>query len=114
MTAPQQQRRKMQGPVVITANRLWDGAVIYRMANGGWTNDLVDAAIITNPDETHRLLASALADERNAVGAYAAPVDQDCGAPAPANRREHICRSGPTIPLSTSRIAQGSPDVHPG
>ena len=30
MTAPSQQKLKVHGPVVVTANRLSDGAVVYR------------------------------------------------------------------------------------
>lgn len=134
MTAPQQQRRKIKGPVVITANRLWDGAVVYRTADNTWTNDLDDAAIVTSSDEADRLLASALADEHQVVGAYAAPMTEESGALTPANLRERIRRNGPTIfagrpassrhdPLSlrhadrTSavpgrKLLQGSPHVH--
>jgi len=36
MTSPLQQKLKITGPVVITANRLDDGAVVYRTADGGW------------------------------------------------------------------------------
>ena len=32
MTSPLQQKLKITGPVVITANRLGDGAVVYRTA----------------------------------------------------------------------------------
>ena len=39
MTSPLQQRLKITSPVVITANRLGDGAVVYRTAEG-WTTDL--------------------------------------------------------------------------
>ena len=34
MTSPLQQKLKVTGPVVITANRLGDGAVVYRTADG--------------------------------------------------------------------------------
>ena len=40
MTAPSQQKLKVHGPVVVTANRLSDGAVIFRAAGGGWTSRL--------------------------------------------------------------------------
>ena len=32
MTSPLQQKLKINGPVVVTANRLGDGAVVYRTA----------------------------------------------------------------------------------
>ena len=47
MTSPLQQKLKIAGPVVVTANRLADGAVVYRSRDGGWTTDLASAAIIT-------------------------------------------------------------------
>ncbi|MGO9698207.1 MAG: DUF2849 domain-containing protein, partial [Xanthobacteraceae bacterium] len=37
MTSPLQQKLKITGPVVVTANRLADGAVVYWRADGGWT-----------------------------------------------------------------------------
>ena len=37
MTSPhEQKKRKAHGTVVVTANRLGDGAVVYRTADGGW------------------------------------------------------------------------------
>ena len=32
---------------MVTANRVGDGAVVYRRADGGWTTHLDDAAICT-------------------------------------------------------------------
>ena len=43
MTAPQQQKLKIKGPVVITGNRLGDGAVVYRTQDRGWSTQLDDA-----------------------------------------------------------------------
>ena len=40
MTAPQQQKLKITGPVVVTGNRLSDGAVVYRTADGRWSSRL--------------------------------------------------------------------------
>lgn len=99
MTAPQEQRRKIRGPAVITANRLLDGKVVYRTADEGWSTDLAAAAVVTGAEGVSSLLERALADEGNAVGAYVAPVTRGSGAVTPANLREHIRRSGPTISL---------------
>ena len=33
MTSPHEQKLKVKGPVVVTANRLGDGAVVYRAAD---------------------------------------------------------------------------------
>ena len=42
MTSPLEQKKiKITGPSVVTANRTWDGAVIYRTAQQGWSAELV-------------------------------------------------------------------------
>ena len=46
MTSPLEQKKlKITGPVVVTANRVGDGAVVYRRADGGWTTELDGAAV---------------------------------------------------------------------
>ena len=40
MTSPLQQKLRITGPVVVTANRLGDGAVIYRTGAGQWSTRL--------------------------------------------------------------------------
>ena len=47
MTAPSQQKLKVHGPVVVTANRLSDGAVVYRSMLG-ILDDAGDAAEVVN------------------------------------------------------------------
>ncbi len=101
MAAPQQQKLKISGPVVVTANRVGDGAIVYR-AGQGWTTDLAAAAVVTTSQEAGALLGDAAADDLNAVGAYVAPVRLgDHGEVAPGNLRERIRRFGPTIVLPT-------------
>ena len=46
MTSPLQQKLKITGPVVVTANRLGDGAVVYRTLGGTWSTALVEAAVV--------------------------------------------------------------------
>jgi len=79
MTSPLEQKKiKVAGPVVVTANRVGDGAVVYRRANGGWTTKLDGAAIAMN----------------------VAPVKLSAGGHVrPGNLRELIRLSGPTIAL---------------
>ena len=100
MTAPQQQKLKVTGPVVVTANRLWDGAVVYRTPDGNWSTRLEQAAVVTTAPAATVLLASSTADDIAAVGAYVAPVriGRD-GRPEPGNLRETIRQAGPTIDL---------------
>src|ERR1700719_760904 len=75
MTSPLQQKIKIAGPSVVTANRTWDGVVIYRTASKGWSTELSQAAIVRTADEARALLAEAVADDVGAIGAYIAPVD---------------------------------------
>jgi hypothetical protein len=100
MTSPLQQKIKITGPSVVTANRTWDGAVIYRTASQGWSTDLSDAAIVRAADEARTLLAESVADDVGAIGAYIAPVElKDGGKIKPGNLREHIRLQGVTIDL---------------
>lgn len=103
MTSPLQQKIKITGPSVVTANRTWDGIVIWRTASKGWSADLSDAAIVRTADDARALLAESAADDVGAVGAYIAPVEiKDSGKIKPGNLREHIRVQGVTIDLPVS------------
>jgi hypothetical protein len=101
MTSPLEQKKiKLTGPSMVTANRTWDGVVIYRTAQQGWSANLADAAIVRTSDEARTLLGEATADDVGAIGAYIAPVEiNDRGAIKPGNLREHIRSEGLTIDL---------------
>ncbi len=108
MTSPLQQKVKITGPVVITANRLGDGAVVYWTRDGGWSVILNDAAVAATAPAATELLAAA-ADGVAAVGAYVAPVrlDQD-GRAQPGNLRETIRSKGPTVAAAPTLVPAGS------
>lgn len=100
MTSPLQQKIKITGPSIVTANRTWDGVVIYRNAAQGWSTELSDAAVVRTADEARALLAESVADDVGAVGPYIAPVEiKDSGKIKPGNLREHIRLQGVTIDL---------------
>jgi hypothetical protein len=101
MTSPLEQKKiRIAGPSVVTANRTWDGVVIYRTATKGWSADIKDAAIVRNSEDAKALLAESVADDVGAVGAYIAPVQiGDDGKIEPGNLREQIRRAGVTIEL---------------
>jgi hypothetical protein len=100
MTSPLEQKIKITGPSMVTANRTWDGVVIYRTAAKGWSTDLSDAAIVRTADEARALLVESVADDVGAVGPYIAPVEiRDGGRIKPGNLREHIRSQGVTIDL---------------
>ena len=105
MTAPQQQKLKVKGPVVITGNRLGDGAVVYRTADRRWSTLLRDAIVTTKADEATSLLKDASASDIEAVGAYVAPVIIEGGDIKPGNLRERIRVAGPTFELPGSAAA---------
>ncbi len=100
MTSPLEQKIKITGPVVVTANRVGDGAVVYRRADGGWTTDLHGAAVATSTAGAQELIKAAVADDLRAVGPYVAPVKLAAdGKVRPGNLRELIRLAGPTIEL---------------
>ena len=101
MTSPLEQKKiKITGPSVVTANRTWDGIVVYRTPEQGWSAKLADAAIVRTSDDARALLAESVADDVGAVGAYIAPVElKDGGAIEPGNLREQIRAAGVTIGL---------------
>ena len=101
MTSPLEQKKiRITGPSMVTANRTWDGVVIYRTASKGWSTDLSAAAIVRAADEARALLAESVADDVGAVGAYIAPVEvKEGGTIKPGNLREQIRAAGVTIGL---------------
>jgi hypothetical protein len=105
MTAPQQQKLKVKGPVVITGNRLGDGAVVYRTANRGWSTSLRDALVTASADEATRILKEANASDIEAVSAYVAPVILEGRDIKPGNLRERIRVGGPSFALPGSEAA---------
>ena len=101
MTSPLEQKKiRITGPSMVTANRTWDGVVIYRTSDHGWSADLTDAAIVRSSDEARALLTESIADDVGAIGAYIAPVEvREGGAIKGGNLRELIRSEGVTIEL---------------
>ena len=90
MTSPLEQKIKITGPVVVTANRVGDGAVVYLRADGGWTTALGGAAVTTDAADARELVQAAMADDLRAVGPYIAPVKLD---PRRRSAARAICAS---------------------
>jgi hypothetical protein len=105
MTAPQQQKLKVKGPVVITGNRLADGVVVYLTSDRRWSTLLREAAVTTEAQTAADLLKEANARDIEAVGAYVAPVIIEGGDIKPGNLRERIRVGGPTFALPASKAA---------
>jgi len=102
MTSPLQQKIKITGPSIVTANRTRDGAVIYRTPSHGWSDRLADAAVVRTVDDARTLLAESIADDIGSVGAYIAPVEIGEDGIQPGNLREKIRQQGVTIDLLVS------------
>ena len=75
MTSPLQQKLRINGPVVITANRLSDGSVVHRTKSGAWTQMLAEAQILWNAEDVQSALNAAQSAGLEAVGAYAATMN---------------------------------------
>ena len=71
MTSPLEKKLKIAGPVLITANRLNDGAVIYRTAYGDWTTDFARAAVVSTAPAAAELLAESGASEISVMATHA-------------------------------------------
>jgi len=103
MTSPLQQKLKITGPSIVTANRTSDGVVIYRTPLKDWSTELSEAAVVRTADDAKALWAEAIADDLGAVGSYIAPVQIGSdGAIGPGNFRETIRLRGTTFALPAS------------
>lgn len=91
---------KVQGPQVLTANRLQDGAVAYRTSAGEWVADIGAGELAHDSESADRLAAAGAADvaARRVVAPYLVEVALINGGVSPTSHRERIRAFGPTIP----------------
>lgn len=91
--------------VLLTANDLLDGEIVYLAQSGGWTRKLREARRIDDPAEAQAALAAALAAEQEVVGPELAEIaeDADPAAPSFAHLRDSIRSEGPTTHLALGR-----------
>jgi hypothetical protein len=84
---------------VVTANRLYDGAVVFVGADHSWIERLDRAAMFEGKDAVAAALERAKRDEENnvVVDVYAVDVSANSGAVVPTKLRELIRARGPTI-----------------
>ncbi len=102
MTSPLQQKIRVKGPVVATANRLGDGVVIYWTKSRTWTRDLQEAHVVSTSEAATALLQDALSSDEVAIGTYIAPVRLVGSQVLPGNLREQIRLDGLTFALPQS------------
>jgi hypothetical protein len=85
--------------MVITGNRLHDGAVVWREPNGSWSHDIANAAIyLTEGQLAEGLDAGRLEEaEGRVIGVYEVELDAAESRVAPVRLRERIRAAGPTV-----------------
>lgn len=84
---------------VLTANRLGDGAVVYRSQAGAWSEHLNESRILASSEEAAQVLAEAETAQASLeiVGPYLMPVEDRNGQINPTEMREFIRAKGPSI-----------------
>jgi sulfite reductase (NADPH) hemoprotein beta-component len=82
----------------VTANRLADGAAVFRRADGAWVLRVEEAATASDENAAISLLADSERDAAAAlvVGPYLIEVETSRGHPAPTGYRERIRAYGPS------------------
>lgn len=95
---------------IITANRLSDGLVVFRAADGTWSELFTQAARF-DEDAIANALTDASAEVTRVVGAYAVPLADDTG--LPARIRERIRLLGPSVRADLGKQAGEGQAVEP-
>ena len=85
--------------LVITGNRLRDGAVVWRGAAGDWSLDIADAAIHVTEGPLAESLDAARLEEASGqiIGVYEVEIATRDRRIVPARLRERIRADGPTV-----------------
>jgi hypothetical protein len=94
---------------VITANRLIDGAVVFRNDAGLWVEQIADAAVLEGPALDAAIEAGKQSERRQeVVESYPVEVDVREGIPVPVRQRERVRALGPTIRTDLGKQAAGA------
>ena len=84
-------------PLVITANRLADGRVVWLATGDAWVEALADARVVAGEEAAAALAIGQAAEKaRLVVGVYAAEVQQGAAGPQPVTQKERIRAAGPS------------------
>jgi hypothetical protein len=86
-------------PQIVTANRLIDGEVVFRAADGAWVRDVNGAGVLADKAAAEAAHAAALADMDAAIVVDVAVIDVtvEAGRIVPVRLRERIRAYGPTV-----------------
>lgn len=83
-------------PVILSANDLRDGRVVWRDQQGGWTRCLAEARLFDEQSQAEAALAEARSDGLRVVSAELAPANPGPNGPEPAHSREGFRARGPS------------------
>jgi hypothetical protein len=83
-------------PEIVTANRLIDGEVVFRAADGSWRRAVDEAEVLTERTAAEAANAAALADPA-VVDVAVIDVTVTDGRIVPVRLRERIRAFGPTV-----------------
>ncbi len=85
--------------IVITGNRLHDGAVVWREPDGTWSHDIANAAIYPSEAQLADGLDAGRLEEAEGriIGVYEVELDAGESRVAPVRLRERIRADGPTV-----------------
>jgi hypothetical protein len=89
--------------LVVTANRLRDGRVVWLGADGDWSEGVRSAAVFAG-ERVADGLARAQADEARqvVVGPYEVEVTETSDGPVPVRMRERLRVAGPSVPVQAA------------
>lgn len=96
---------QIKAPVVITANHLLSGEVVYLDASQQWSTELAAAKVFSCVDEAETELGAAFS-EADVVGAYLAEVTQGASL-IPRHYREGFRLKGPSNYFHGKQTLQG-------
>ncbi len=88
--------------MVVTGNRLHDGAVVWRDPDGHWSWDIADAAIYLADGQLAKDLDAGRLEEASGriIGVYEVEIEMRDSRILPARLRERIRADGPTVSVA--------------
>lgn len=97
-------------PKVVTAWDVGTGATVYRKADGNWSEDVSNAAVLVGEDAVQALEA-AKEDETRILDPYVMEVTSDGEVTGRETLRETIRATGPTIHPEYHKTERGLVDA---
>ncbi len=95
-------KQQATGALAVTANDLRTGEVVFRRADGRWSEDVFCADIALTQEAADALLAGAKADHDSCIVVEPVLIEitMTGNRPVPTRFRERIRAGGPTVPYS--------------